>query len=229
MRTIVHIGQHKTATTSIQRHLRNNKAKLQARGLYVPDSLAGIDHPSHYVLNVFALAEGRSSTMKEQMLRTRGHDFVSGLGDVLKEDIEAHYRRAMEGGCQAVIWSNEGLYLLNSEAEYQKLKELFAPYSSEVVAVCCFRDKEAYRTSYLSQLKKLNAPLSKDKTSHRYLERDSWLFDYDSKKKLLRKCFDKSVFFDYCQDDNVGRFMSVIGFETPDSASPRLNVSDTRQ
>ena len=68
MRTFVHVGQHKTATTSIQYFLRRNAEMLLKRGLYVPDKLAGFGNPSHFALNVYSLDRKRMSSMKEKLL-----------------------------------------------------------------------------------------------------------------------------------------------------------------
>ena len=46
-RLIVHIGTHKTATTSLQRHLARNREALAARGIWYPD-YGLIGHEPHY-------------------------------------------------------------------------------------------------------------------------------------------------------------------------------------
>lgn len=121
MRTIIHIGQHKTGTTSIQHFLQQNKTEMAAKGLYVPDSIAGYDHPSHYILNVYSLDENRFSSMKENLLRDKTKEYFAGLQQEFEADISKHYSRAEKQGCKEVIWTNEGLYLLNSTAEYRRL------------------------------------------------------------------------------------------------------------
>ena len=120
MKTFIHIGQQKTATTSIQHFLKNNRRKLIKQGLYVPDSLAGIDNPSHYILNNYALDAHRYSSTKERILKKNLSLFMD-LPEILKRDIEAHYKKASVKNCRDVIWSNEGLYLLDSVDEYKRL------------------------------------------------------------------------------------------------------------
>lgn len=70
MRSLIHMGQHKTATTSIQHHLKSNREALLKRGLYVANSIAGYDAPSHFILNIYALKENRLSAMKERFLES---------------------------------------------------------------------------------------------------------------------------------------------------------------
>lgn len=225
MRTIIHVGQHKTGTTSIQHFLRDNKSVLKEKGLYVPSEIAGYDNPSHFILNVYSLADDRSSSMKDILLASGGHGLFTELEKKIKEDIKRHYEQATDQGCHDVIWSNEGLYLLDSSAEYQKLIALFSRHSSEVVVVCCFREKEDYRKSYTKQLSRQNLSPSLDKNSYRYVSKDSWLFDYERKKQLLRSSFDNHYFYSYCPDDSVKNFMSVIGYPLSGTHKYRLNVT----
>ncbi|MBV7328055.1 hypothetical protein KFU94_07305 [Chloroflexi bacterium TSY] len=225
MRTIIHIGQHKTGTSSIQHYMKQNKATLAKQGLYVPDQVVGFKCPSHLALNVYALGKNRSSPMKDNLLVSKSRFFFWFFERRLKADIARHYRQAINEGCQEIIWTNEGLYLLNSEAEYTKLIQLFSKYSQEIVVVCCFREIDSYRKSYIRQLEKHGVGFSQDKDSYRYVDRDSWLFDYEGKKKLLSKVFDNLVVFSYDPDDMVGKFMSVLGYSAENTKDFRRNVT----
>ena len=225
MRTIIHVGQHKTGTTSIQNYLRNRRGDLAREGLYVPDSLMGSDNPSHFLLNVYALHKHRLSSRKEKLLATKPPEYFVGLEARLRNDISRHYQAAEQQGCKDVIWSNEGLYLLNSPEEYKRLFDLFAKHSSKIVCVCCFRDVESYRTSYMNQLMKQRISFSEDKDSYRYVKPDSWLFDYKRKEEILKRVFDEVVCFSYNKENNVKCFMEQIGYSATNADSIRLNVS----
>lgn len=225
MKTIIHIGQHKTATTSIQQFLQDNRKTLARTGLYVPSQIAGHRSPSHFILNVYALATDRFSSQKDRIIAQNGKNYISELESVLRKDIEKIYEKAVKNNCDQVIWSNEGLYLLNSVEEYQRLTNLFAQYSTEIEVVCCFRDVASYRESYLRQLQKQEITPSSDPDSYRYLEPDSWLFDYQRKKELLGEVFNKCNYFTYDPNDNVKKFMEVIGVEVDNSGDYRFNVT----
>jgi len=227
VKTLVHIGQHKTGTTSIQHYLREHRDTLMEAGLYVPDSLLGFDNPSHFLLNVYALDEDRDSTAKTRLREFLDADFFATLDRRLAAAVAEHYQKAMDAGCEEILWTNEGLYLLDSEAEYQRLKQLFALYSDQVGCICCFRERESYRQSYTRQLESLELPLSDDPRSYRYLEPDSWLFDYDRKKTLLATVFDEVIILDYDAGDMVKVFMTALGYPAEgDTASLRLNTSE---
>ena len=220
MRTFVHLGQHKTATTSIQMFLNEHAAALRERGLYIP-----LPGRLHARLNVYALRRDRMSSVKEQLLQQKGRFFFWTLGWRLRAMISFHYRKARALGCRDVLWSNEGLYLLNSVAEYQRLVRLFAVHTRPTVAVCCFRDVDSYRDSYRKQLQKDGRPLSTDPQSDRYVEADSWLFDFPAKQALLEQTFDEVRTFAYEPDDNVARFFEVIGYPVEGTHRYRHNVT----
>jgi len=218
MKTIIHIGQHKTGTTSIQYFLQDNRTTLVENGLY--------KHPSHFILNVYALEKDRYSSKKEEIIANKGKQYLSELEIELKKDIKIIYKDALQNKCDKVIWSNEGLYLLNTVTEYKRLIGLFSEYSTEIEVVCCFRDVKSYRESYIKQQSKLNIRPSNNPDSYRYLEPDSWLFDYKRKKDLLSEVVDIFTYFKYDPIDNVKKFMETIGHNTANTDSYRLNVTE---
>ncbi len=228
MRTIIHIGQHKTGTVSIQHYLQDKRTELAKEGLYVPDSLVGFDNPSHFILNVYALNQNRSSSAKEKLLATKTPEYFSELQHNLEDDIAKHYQNARNQGCKDIIWSNEGLYLLRMTEEYERLLELFNDLSSEVVCVCCFRETQSYKLSYMAQLKKQGVGFSNDADSYRYVRADSWLFDYAQKETILNKVFEETIFFSYNRTDLVKTFMEQIGYSVANGELFRLNVTKNK-
>jgi hypothetical protein len=223
MKTVIHIGQHKTGTTSIQKYLQDNREVLAQHGLYVPSKIAGYSNPSQFILNVYALDENRYSPMKEKIIRDKGVGYLKNLETELKNDIKNIYDEASSKKCSRVIWSNEGLYLLNTETEYKRLIDLFSEHSNEIGVVCCFRDVDSYRESYKKQLARQNISLSNNTDSYRYLEPDSWLFDYEKKKDLLSRCFDECIYFSYDPQDNVTTFLDATHINRLGNVSIRLN------
>ena len=120
--------------------------------------------------------------------------------------MERVYEDAHNQNCKQIIWSNEGLYLFNSAEEYNRLKNLFQKLSKQIQIVCCFREIDSYKKSFFTQLKG-NVDYT-DKNSSHYFGEDSYLFDYDAKRKLLLECYDKCTFFDYDSTDNVKNFLT---------------------
>lgn len=225
MRTILHIGQHKTGTTSLQHYLKKEHQNLLKKGLYIPQSIVGIEHPSHYILSVYALKSTRLSPMKEVLLKNQHPDYFKSLEKKLLADIKNHYKQAVKNNCSDILWTNEGLYLLNSVSEYQTLHQLFQRYSDEVICVCCFREKNSFRQSFSQQLKTQALSFSQDKDSYRYIEPTSWLFDYDRKKALLEQVFKTTLFLAYDTEDMIKTFMTSIGYYADTTKVERLNIT----
>ena len=66
METIIHFGQHKTGTTSLQKFLFDNQERIARQGIYVPTDFMGKASANHYDLNLVTLASDRSSPMKDR-------------------------------------------------------------------------------------------------------------------------------------------------------------------
>ncbi len=191
----------------------------------MPQKFSGYTEPSHFLLNVYALAEGRFSPKKEEIIATKGAEYLSALETELRIEIEEAYRDAKSNRCSTVLWSNEGLYLLNSIPEYSRPLDLFTPHSTEVEVICCFREVQDFRDSYMKQLKKRNMSPSCDPDSYRYVDVDSWLFDYDRKRDILAKVFGKCTYFTYDPNDNIKKFMETIGLDQVNASDYRRNVT----
>ena len=226
MKTLVHIGQHKTATTSIQNTLAINRSQLLQAGLWYPTELAGINFPSHYPLSVYCLAEGRFSHKKSKLAANDPQQLKVIMTHVVN-DIKSQYQMAQANGCHTVLWSNEGLYLLNSLHEYLKLYDLFKQHSEELSVMCCFRDVSSFTKSYTNQLYNSGFQPSEDSDSFCYVKPDSWLFDFERKKMLLNHVFyNKTVVFEYKSSGMVKLFLQKAGFPELELEELRLNQSD---
>lgn len=226
MKTIFHIGQHKTATTSIQFFLHKNRAQLiEKEKVYYPSVIGGRQDYSHYMLNVVCLAQERLSFKKEQLIKTMGSNAVDSVLTQVKLDIQTAYEEAERRGCEYVLFSNEGLYTLNSLEEYMNLRNLVSAYSTHTTAVCCFRDKVDYRESMLAQIRKAGQKPSTDKDHYLYLEWDSFYFDYAKKRELLATVFDSQIYYSYRSDSGVKGFLEALKMNTISCEEERLNVS----
>jgi len=189
MKTLVHIGSHKTATTSIQSFLQDHTEELLRYGYYFPTKLATVSSSSHWPLSIYALQEMRCSPMKELILADYGPEYLANIIREVESDVKTHYSAAKKYNCHTVIWSNEGLFLLRYSSEYRRLRNLFLGLSPKVDVVCCFRNKSDFKKSYINQLSRMDTPpITDDSDSYRYTEDDSWLFDYAKKKNNFECC-----------------------------------------
>lgn len=164
--------------------------------------------------------------MKEKLLKREPKSYISELNIQLANDIQRHYHLAKAQECIDVIWSNEGLYLLNSIEEYIRLRNLFDIYSKKITVICCFRDKVSYKRSYTQQLIKQGIEFDEIIDSYKYVKDDSWLFDYEKKIEILHSVFDEVITYAYDPQDNVSTFLEQIGYQTHIAEPLRLNVTD---
>lgn len=229
MVTTIHIGPHKTATTSIQKYLEDNKEKLKADKIYIPDSVAGIPTHNHWPLNVYCLDVERSSCMKINLFLQRKIPLINKIFNYTKESIKLHYLKAKQEKCKRVIWSNEGLSFLNSEREFNRLTDLFREHSKKIEVVFCKRNKEDWARSFLRQMGGVNGGkiTFQRRGDSYYFGEDSYHFDFDRRKMLLSKCFDKVIFFDYNKQDNVKSFLKATKIKQyQDTTSFKENITN---
>ena len=77
----------------------------------------------------------------------------------------------------------------------------------------------------MKELAKKNISFSDNPDSYRYLNADSWLFDYDRKKTLLSQVFDTCTYFSYDPNDNVKKFLEAIHINNVYTGNYKLNAT----
>lgn len=183
MEYILHIGLHKTGTTSIQTFFQRNIAVLQANGL---DFYQGMVFPENHVeLHAASMRPERESGYKNRT----GVKVDAGYIDQVRQ----HVSRFVAGShAQRIIFSSEGLSLLRYPDELETLKSLFPPGAWQVLVY--LRRPADYLRSYAAQLKKDpgTLPLDIEKDSFAYTEPDSWLADYPARLLPFEQVFGKT-------------------------------------
>lgn len=209
MEYILHIGLHKTGSTSIQAFLQRNLSVLQANGL---DFYQGMVFPENHVeLHAASMRPARESGYKNRSRLKVDAAYI--------DQVRQHVSRfvAASNG-KRIVFSNEGLSLLRYPDEVETLKSLFPSGTFRVVAY--LRQPEDYLRSYEAQLKKnpSTLPLRIDKDSFAYTEPDSWLLDYPARLAPFEQVFGSANLhvFDYdqaqAQDGNViPSFLQALG------------------
>ena len=209
METFIHIGQHKTGTTSIQSFLLCNHAALEDQRILIPTDFMGRNTANHYELNLVTLAVQRSSPMKDAFIGN-----LENLKGKVANEIDLIYKLGLKKNCNKVLFSNEGLSLLRHYEEYQALYNLFSQYSIKVSVVICLREKKQFKSSWASQLKKMGLDEEKnDKNSYRYLGDDSWLFKWQDRLAIMSQIFDKLIVYKYKKDSSINSFCDVLNID----------------
>ena len=205
-RCILHIGLHKTGSTSIQHFLRANRGRLKSLGI---DFYGGchIDE-NHVELRAATMRPGRSSTFRLTSGIACDEAYAATTAARIRSFVSASSARA-------VLFSSEGLSLLRYEDEVRRLASMLAP---EVQLIVYVRDKADYLRSHAGQLRKLGIPFSDDPDSHAYFGPDTWLADYEQRLAPYRRTFGSKnlTVIDYdeaLRNDGsvIPSFLSAIG------------------
>lgn len=206
VKTFIHLGQHKTGTTSIQSFLSRKRQSLLEQGVFVPIDFCGRSSANHYELNVVSLAEGNSSPMKDHF-----NGSIVSLRQEIVASISCAYEDARRLGAESVVWSNEGLSFLRTKYEFENLLEFFKPHSSNLTAILCIRDKQDFKESWQKQIVKMglhedNPPFD----SYKYLGPDAWMLDWGKRLPLIIDAFDSLRVWKYKKQSSVQSFLQVI-------------------
>ncbi len=198
---ILHIGTHKTGSTSLQRVLYDCPEVLSAQGYAYYTGYKELRN--HIELYLACMRTGRDSFGRQKYhlewtpeyfarIRTRVHEFLD------------------HADAPTVVFSTEGLSLLRFGDELERLKELLRADENEVHPLVVTRNRDAYLASYRRTiLRHADRQLSSDPTSAFYVESDSWLGDFDGLIACYEEAFDRTVVrIDY--DRSVEREGNVL-------------------
>lgn len=183
-RVLLHIGTHKTGTTSVQQFLRDqNDHRLAEIGARYPP---GFFIPSlHADLPLLTIRPDRTWPARSRFPETASPTWQSAA--------KAHIRQQVESSPhQLLVYSHEDLSYIRFDDELECLRDLLA--GRDVRVVVCLRDKTDFLRSYREQLAATGFEPSDDAASFAYLRADSWLIDYDALLDGYRRGFG---------DDNV--------------------------
>lgn len=178
---ILHIGMHKTGSTSLQDFLADHREHLISQGVnYYRGSLLTDNHIELYLS---CLDRDRDSLALATM--------QIGSLDTLFDNTRARISKFLtDAHAETIVFSTEGLSLLRSVEEMERLAQIFEPSVHNVRIVCVLRDKADYLNAYRKQIFKVpGRKPSDDPRSALYVEPDSWLVDYDTLLAAYRATF----------------------------------------
>ena len=197
---LLHVGTHKTGTSSLQTFLRDENARSLAS--------AGVCYPPGYLLPALhsdlPLLALRPDFQWPARLR-----FPETQRPSWQAAAAAHVRAQVTTATAAtVVYSHEDLSYVRSDDELDRLHALLDGVAVRVVIV--LREPEAFLRSYAAQLEATGFPLSDDPGSFAYVQRGSWLTDYDALVGAYQRHFgsDQVEVLDF--DDAVAREGSII-------------------
>lgn len=169
-RVVLHVGTHRTGTTSIQGFLRDQNDGLLAE--------ASCHYPSGFLLPIvhtelplLTIRPGRTWPARLRFPETQRRSWSTAAHAHVREQVCASEH-------DQLVYLHEDLSYLRFDDEFDRLCELFTGCS--VTVVVFLRDRASFLRSYRSQLAGTGFEPSDDPASFAYLEADSWLLDYDA-------------------------------------------------
>jgi hypothetical protein len=198
-RIVLHVGTHRTGTTSLQAFLRAHEALLaDVQTSYPPGFLIPTVHAE---LPLLTIRPDRTWPARLRFPETQRASWMAAA--------RAHVRATVTAATnQRLVYVHEDLSYLRHDDELERLRELFEGSAVHVVVV--LREPEAFLRSYRAQLLGTGFEPSEDPTSFAYLAADSWLVDHEALLHGYRRWFgDANVtVLDY--DAAMGRDGSMI-------------------
>lgn len=167
---VLHVGTHKTGSTSLQHFFRDHDDTLMAAaGAHYPPGL--VLPASHAELPLLAIRAERTWPARLRFPETERRAWLAMA--------EAHMSSVVRTTSQrTLVLSHEDLSYLRFDDEHKRLRELLGGLPVKVIVF--LRDKAAFLHSYRAQLEGTGFSLSSDPSSFAYVEDDSWLVDHDA-------------------------------------------------
>ena len=202
-RLFVHIGTHKTGTTSLQAYLFDHREQLRRDGVAVCTE----GHRKFgETANCFALAHSVLRPTLMTISKMTGDARRPGFRGKAKSFAQIA-RFLSDASAAKFILSAEALCFARDEAELNGIKRLLCRQGIEVIPIVCFRDGKAWRDSWFAQIAKYEKQF---RHSHGHGSDDirgDWYFDKDKILRFWREVGPVRV-IDF--DHTVGKHGTVV-------------------
>lgn len=188
---VIHVGTHKTGTTSLQRFAGSNRKELKKRGIWYP-SYAEIGltdtHYGHHQI-ALALAGQERANLSESAARqfVEYIDRKRNPGETVLISAEPFYRLTMGMDQKTHRWRSSSASYWGARVEYiAKMRETF-PFDDVEILICLRRQDSFARSVYQERVKvtKFND------TFPAFLHKDRAIFDYLGQVEAFAQHFPK--------------------------------------
>lgn len=177
---ILHIGLHKTGSTSIQSFLQRNRERLSKLGVCFYRG-SHIDQ-NHVELHAATMRDDRSSTFKMKSEIVFDDKYKNNTSDRIRKFLQCV-------GDDTALFSAEGLSLLRYVDETKRLATML-PANVRIAAYQ--RNPADYLKSHKAQLERAGITGVTDKNSNAYMGADTWLIDYKLRLQAFETTFGKN-------------------------------------
>ena len=212
-RIYLHIGLHKTGTSSFQNCIRKNQAAFLKQNLawYQPM----VDELNAHEIPVSVLREG----VCPRPVWFRG---AAEVGDQLQRFLEDNPGRD-------ILVSAESLSFVRTDEECVRLRKLFGDRGADwdFIVLVVLREQKDWWGSYCNEIKKTPLGPSRDPQSYRCLDPSGWITDFEALLTVYRRHFSDVRTIAYSRIDIVPLLLAEMGRESPTgNVSVRLNKRD---
>jgi hypothetical protein len=218
-RLYIHLGTHKTGSSSIQLMLREASDHLAEKGTKVIH-----DHPGHRVERTNCSSIAHAFIRSELFTPSRingGQPADFGSNEV----IDYFIGEITESDCESFIISAEAFCYLRTRAERKLLERNLRKLNCTVIPLVYFRSLPAWQKSWKAQLTKMPKTHEFMKlNSQKFTLLDDWYFDRDTIADFWRSISPHLVVVDY--DRRVAEDRSVIPSFLDIVGLPRLENND---
>ncbi len=192
---ILHIGLHKTGTSSFQAVMREHESDFIAAGIAPYLSPTGKTHSKEISLAI----------LRDGVIPTPDKD---RLFEKVKQQIAAFASQRTE---QKLLFSSEHYSLIRTEAEAARIRGLFPDENLRFVVILVKRDRDAWLSSYRNQVVQSGIAESQNPDSAYYFGKDTWLTDFDTLCDVFARSFDELIVLNYDTRDIISPLLDVLG------------------
>lgn len=211
-RVVLHIGTHKTGTTSFQQWFRDNEPAItSACGATIYKGRL----PDARELGALFINSDRETPDIRRRIQ-RGDNVDSGAPPLrntpewnqLQREVTESLQEQLTAGSETFVVSSESLSLLRHRSEILRLAQIFPPEDTTVVV--CLRTPEDFLSSWKRHLDRDFFEFSDDPTSFAYVNPDTWLVDYQQLLQAYQDVFgpDSVIVIDY--DSAISKYKSTV-------------------
>lgn len=213
IRVYLHIGLHKTGTTSFQKFCHDNRLVMLEQNLVWYQPMADGLNAHEVPLSVL-----RDGVVPFPSWYTSPAD----VGERLQQMIRAHPGKD-------ILISAEALSFIRSAEECERLRSLFGTRvkDCEFVVLVVMRERGDWWRSYSNEIMKTPLGPSSDPASYRCLNPDGWLTDFETMLRTYRSCFPDVRTIAYSKSDVIPPLLAELGLAIPVGyQGERLNRTD---
>ncbi|MGH8167431.1 MAG: hypothetical protein ACREQ1_09335, partial [Woeseiaceae bacterium] len=198
---VIHVGTHKTGTTTLQRFAASNRAELKNRGIWYPSytEIGLFDHYAHHHL-AFALAEEPETKLSASDAR-RFIEYIDRkrTGDeTVLISAEPLYRMTLGLDPKANKWRSSSASYWDARDEFiARMREAF-PFDDAQILICLRRQDNFARSVYQERVKVTKF----SDTFATFLHKERSIFDYLGQVEAYARHF---------QNVKVVTFESLVG------------------